>query len=128
MPQKVVLAYSGGLDTSIIIPWLKETYGCEVIAMIGDVGQQEDLQAAQRKALATGASTASIEDLREEFVTGYIWPTLRAGAVYEHKYLCWATVHGPAGDRQASGGSGPALRRGCGCPRLHRQGQRPGAL
>ncbi len=87
MPQKVVLAYSGGLDTSIIIPWLKETYGCEVIAMIGDVGQQEDLEAARSKALATGASTASIEDLREEFITGYIWPTLRAGAVYEHKYL-----------------------------------------
>ena len=87
MPQKVVLAYSGGLDTSIIIPWLKETYGCEVIAMIGDVGQQEDLEAARRKALATGASAASVEDLREEFITGYIWPTLRAGAVYEHKYL-----------------------------------------
>ena len=87
MPRKVVLAYSGGLDTSIIIPWLKETYACEVVAMIGDVGQMEDLEAARRKALATGASSASIEDLREEFVTGYIWPTLRAGAVYEHKYL-----------------------------------------
>jgi argininosuccinate synthase len=83
-----VLAYSGGLDTSIIIPWLKENYGgCEVIAMIGDLGQQEDLEAARKKALATGASAAYIEDLREEFVTGYIWPTLRAGAVYEHKYL-----------------------------------------
>ncbi len=88
MPKKVVLAYSGGLDTSIIIPWLKETYGgCEVIAMIGDVGQKEDLDAARKKALATGASTATIEDLREEFITEYIWPTLRAGAVYEHKYL-----------------------------------------
>jgi len=88
LPKKVVLAYSGGLDTSIIIPWLKEHYGgCEVIAMIGDLGQQEDLEAARKKALATGASSAFIEDLREEFVTGYIWPTLRAGAVYEHKYL-----------------------------------------
>ncbi len=87
MPKKVVLAYSGGLDTSIIIPWLRETYGCEVIAMVGDVGQQEDLEAARRKALATGASAASVEDLREEFISGYIWPTLRAGAVYEHKYL-----------------------------------------
>ena len=87
MARKVVLAYSGGLDTSIIIPWLIENYQCEVIAMIGDVGQQEDLEAARRKALATGASAASIEDLREEFVTNYIWPTLRAGAVYEHKYL-----------------------------------------
>jgi argininosuccinate synthase len=83
-----VLAYSGGLDTSIIIPWLKENYGgCEVIAMIADVGQKEDLEAAKRKALATGAASASIEDLREEFITRYIWPTLRAGAVYEHKYL-----------------------------------------
>jgi argininosuccinate synthase len=88
LPKKVVLAYSGGLDTSIIIPWLKENYGgCEVIAMIGDLGQREDLQAAYKKALATGASEAYIEDLREEFVTDYIWPTLRAGAVYEHKYL-----------------------------------------
>ena len=87
MPKKVVLAYSGGLDTSIIIPWLKETYGCEVIAMVGDLGQREDLEAARKKALATGASAAYVEDLREEFITGYIWPTLRAGAVYEHKYL-----------------------------------------
>jgi len=87
VPKKAVLAYSGGLDTSIIIPWLKETYGCEVIAMIGDVGQQEDLDAARKKALATGALKATIEDLREEFITEYIWPTLRAGAVYEHKYL-----------------------------------------
>ena len=88
MAKKVVLAYSGGLDTSIIIPWLKENYGgCEVIAMVGDLGQQEDLEAARKKALATGASAAYVEDLREEFITGYIWPTLRAGAVYEHKYL-----------------------------------------
>ena len=102
MPRKVVLAYSGGLDTSIIIPWLKETYGCEVIAMIGDVGQQEDLAAAQRKALATGASSATIEDLREEFVTEYIWPTLRAGAVYEHKYLLGTSFARPvSAKRQA---------------------------
>jgi argininosuccinate synthase len=88
LPKKVVLAYSGGLDTSIIIPWLKENYGgCEVIAMIGDLGQREDLEAARKKALATGAGAAYVEDLREEFVNGFIWPTLRAGAVYEHKYL-----------------------------------------
>jgi argininosuccinate synthase len=95
VPKKVVLAYSGGLDTSIIIPWLKETYGCEVIAMIGDVGQQEDLKAAKKKALATGASSATIEDLREEFLTGYVWPTLRAGAVYEHKYLLGTSMARP---------------------------------
>ena len=95
MPKKVVLAYSGGLDTSIIIPWLKETYGCEVIAMIGDVGQQEDLKAAKKKALATGASSATIEDLREEFLNEYVWPTLRAGAVYEHKYLLGTSMARP---------------------------------
>src|SRR6266849_2239415 len=86
-PKKVVLAYSGGLDTSIIIPWLKENYGCEVIAVIGDVGQQEDLEAARKYVFATGATSAHVEDLREEFVRDYIWPTLRAGAVYEHTYL-----------------------------------------
>ena len=96
MPKKVVLAYSGGLDTSIIIPWLKETYdGCEVIAMVGDVGQQEDLKAAKKKALATGAASATIEDLREDFLTNYIWPTLRAGAVYEHKYLLGTSMARP---------------------------------
>ena len=102
MPKKVVLAYSGGLDTSIIIPWLKENYHCEVIAMIGDLGQKEDLEAARKKALATGASQAFVEDLREEFVTGYIWPTLRAGAVYEHKYLLGTSFARPIlGRRQA---------------------------
>jgi argininosuccinate synthase len=117
VPRKVVLAYSGGLDTSIIIPWLKETYGCEVIAMIGDVGQQEDLAAAQRKALATGASSASIEDLREEFITEYIWPTLRAGAVYEHKYLLGTSFARPVlAKRQAEIGlrvGADALAHGC---------------
>lgn len=95
MPKKVVLAYSGGLDTSIIIPWLKENYQCEIIAMIGDVGQQEDLEAARKKALATGASSVFIEDLREEFVREYIWPTLRAGAVYEHTYLLGTSMARP---------------------------------
>ena len=117
MPRKVVLAYSGGLDTSIIIPWLKETYGCEVVAMIGDVGQQEDLQAAQRKALATGASSATIEDLREEFITQYVWPTLRAGAVYEHKYLLGTSMARPVlAKRQAEIGlevGADALAHGC---------------
>lgn len=102
MAKKVVLAYSGGLDTSIIIPWLKENYHCEVIAMIGDLGQKEDLEAARRKALATGASAAYVEDLREEFIKHYIWPTLRAGAVYEHKYLLGTSFARPIlGRRQA---------------------------
>lgn len=102
MAKKVVLAYSGGLDTSIIIPWLIENYHCEVIAMIGDLGQKEDLEAARRKALATGASAAYVEDLREEFIKHYIWPTLRAGAVYEHKYLLGTSFARPIlGRRQA---------------------------
>ena len=128
MPKKVVLAYSGGLDTSIIIPWLKETYGgCEVIAMIGDLGQREDLQAAHKKALATGASAAYIEDLREEFITGYIWPTLRAGAVYEHKYLLGTSFARPLlAKRQVEIAKRARRRRSR--SRLHRQGQRPGAL
>jgi len=100
--KKVVLAYSGGLDTSIIVPWLKENYHCEVIAMIGDLGQKEDLEAARKKALATGASAAYVEDLREEFIRGYIWPTLRAGAVYEYKYLLGTSFARPIlGRRQA---------------------------
>ena len=85
--MKVVLAYSGGLDTSIIIPWLKENYDCEVIAVAGDVGQGEELEPLREKAIKTGASKIYIEDLKEEFVTDFIFPTLKAGAVYEGKYL-----------------------------------------
>ena len=85
--KRVALAYSGGLDTSIIIPWLKENYNCEVVAIAADVGQGEELAGLKEKAIATGAAEIYIEDLRHEFVTEYIWPTLRAGAVYEHKYL-----------------------------------------
>jgi argininosuccinate synthase len=85
--KRVALAYSGGLDTSIIIPWLKESYNCEVVAIAADVGQGEELAGLKEKAVATGAAEIYIEDLRHEFVTEYIWPTLRAGAVYEHKYL-----------------------------------------
>lgn len=84
---KVVLAYSGGLDTSIIIPWLKENYGYEVIAMAADLGQGEELEPLREKAIQTGASKIYIEDVREEFITQFIYPTLRAGAVYERKYL-----------------------------------------
>lgn len=85
--KKVVLAYSGGLDTSIIIPWLKENYGCEVIAFAADVGQMEELNGLEEKAVATGASKCYVEDLRKPFVEEYIWPTLKAGAVYEGQYL-----------------------------------------
>jgi|WetSurMetagenome_2_1015567.scaffolds.fasta_scaffold00234_18 argininosuccinate synthase len=85
--KKVVLLYSGGLDTSIMIHWLKENYGCEVIAMCADVGQAEETSGLKRKAIKTGASKYYQEDLREEFITDYIYPTLRAGAVYEGTYL-----------------------------------------
>ena len=86
--KKVVLAYSGGLDTSIIIPWLKENYNnCEVIAVAADVGQGKELSGLEEKALKTGASKLYIEDLRQEFVDEYIFPTLKAGAVYENQYL-----------------------------------------
>ena len=86
--KKVVLAYSGGLDTSIIIPWLKENYNnCEVIAVSGDVGQGTELEGLEEKAIATGASKLYIEDLNKEFVEDFIWPTLKADAVYEGKYL-----------------------------------------
>jgi argininosuccinate synthase len=85
--NKVVLAYSGGLDTSIIIPWLKENYGAEVIAFAANIGQGEELIGLEEKALRTGASKCIIEDLRDEFVREFVFPTLRAGAVYERKYL-----------------------------------------
>jgi argininosuccinate synthase len=95
MREKVVLAYSGGLDTSIIIPWLKENYDYDVIAMVGDVGQGDDIEAVVKKAYATGASNVLVEDLREEFLTGYVFPALKAGAVYEHKYLLGTSLARP---------------------------------
>ncbi len=85
--KKVALAYSGGLDTSIIIPWLKENYGCEVIAICGDVGQGKEVDPVREKALKSGASKVFVGDLTEEYVKDFIFPTLKAGAVYEGKYL-----------------------------------------
>jgi len=95
MPEKVVLAYSGGLDTSIIIPWLKENYHCEVIAMVADVGQGDDLDSVVEKARKTGAAKVVVKDLRREFLTGYVFPALKAGAVYEHKYLLGTSMARP---------------------------------
>lgn len=85
--KRVVLAYSGGLDTSVIVPWLKNNYGCDVICMCANLGQADELDGLEEKALASGASKCYVEDLREEFITDYIFPTLRAGAIYERKYL-----------------------------------------
>jgi len=93
--KKVVLAYSGGLDTSIIVKWLIETYGCEVIAFAADLGQGKELQGLNEKALKTGASKVFIEDLREEFVKDYIFPMLRANAIYEGTYMLGTSIARP---------------------------------
>ncbi len=85
--EKVVLAYSGGLDTSVAIPWLRERYGCRVVALCLDLGQGDDFEAVRAKALASGAEKVVIEDARREFVSDYAYPVLRAGAIYEGKYL-----------------------------------------
>ncbi|MBI3913433.1 MAG: argininosuccinate synthase [Chloroflexi bacterium] len=84
---KVVLAYSGGLDTSVIVPWLKNNYDCEVICVCANIGQGDDLSGVEKKAIASGASKCVVQDLREEFIRDYIYPTIQAGAVYERKYL-----------------------------------------
>jgi len=110
-PKKVALAYSGGLDTSIIIPWLKENYRCEVVAVCGNIGQgDEELEGLEEKARKTGASEVYIEDMREEFATGYLWPLVRSGAVYEHKYLLGTSIARPLlAKKQVE----VALRTGC---------------
>jgi argininosuccinate synthase len=118
MPEKVVLAYSGGLDTSIIIPWLKENYSYEVIAMVGDVGQGDDIEAVVEKAYATGASKVIVEDLRDEFLTGYVFPA----------QIFAGDIVGASGDREASSGSGAARGSNRGRTRMHRQGKRSGAV
>jgi argininosuccinate synthase len=95
-PKKIALAYSGGLDTSIIIPWLKENYGSEVVAVCGDIGQGPDeLKGLKEKARKTGAKEVHIADMREEFCTDYLWPMIRSGAVYEHKYLLGTSIARP---------------------------------
>ena len=93
--KKVVLAYSGGLDTSVILKWLQVNYGCEVITMTADVGQEDDLNGVDEKALRTGATKAYIEDLREEFAKDFIFPMLRSGALYEGRYLLGTSVARP---------------------------------
>ena len=115
--QKTVLAYSGGLDTSIIIPWLKENYAYDVIAMVADVGQGDDVEAVVNKAYKTGASKVVVEDLREEFLTGYVWPALKAGAVYENKYLLGTSLARPVIAKHqvevALREGAPAVSHGC---------------
>lgn len=99
--KKVVLAYSGGLDTSIIIPWLKENYNnCEVIAVSADVGQGTELDGLEEKAIKTGASKLIVLDLKDEFVNDYVFPTVQAGAVYENRYLLGTSLQ----DRSSASG------------------------
>ncbi|MBW8034366.1 MAG: argininosuccinate synthase [Planctomycetes bacterium] len=94
-PEKIVLAYSGGLDTSVILPWLKETYGYDVVAFAAELGQGDELKGIKKKALATGAIKCIVADLRREFVTDYVWPMLKAGAIYEHEYLLGTSIARP---------------------------------
>src|SRR5688572_10277196 len=97
MPKKVVLAYSGGLDTSAIMPWLKENYECDVVAFVGDVGQGDaELEGVEEKAINSGASECHVVDLKREFVDEYVYPTILSGAVYEGRYLLGTSIARPA--------------------------------
>ncbi len=93
--KKIVLAYSGGLDTSVILPWLRETYNCPVIAFAAELGQGQELEGIRKKALASGASKCIVADLRQEFAQDYLWPMLRCGAVYEERYLLGTSIARP---------------------------------
>jgi argininosuccinate synthase len=93
--RTIALAYSGGLDTSIIVPWLKERYGARVICVAADIGQGEELEGVRAKAIASGADECYVEDLRQEFVESFVWPTLRAGAIYGRKYLLGTSMGRP---------------------------------
>ena len=95
MKEKVILAYSGGLDTTVLIPWLKETYDYDIIAVCIDVGQGKETDGLEQKALKTGASKFYLLDVTEEFLQQYAWPTLKAGAVYESKYLLGTSIARP---------------------------------
>ena len=93
--NKIVLAYSGGLDTSVIFYWLKETYGCPVVAYAADLGQGEELSGIKEKALETGADEIVVEDLKEVFVSDYVWPAIRANAIYETTYMLGTSLARP---------------------------------
>ena len=128
-PKKVVLAYSGGLDTSIILKWLQTTYGCEVVTFTADLGQGEELGPAREKALRAGIKPENIfiEDLREEFVRDFVFPMFRANTVYEGQYLLGTSIARPLIAKKQI-----EIARKVGadavCSRRDRQGQRPGAL
>ena len=125
--NKVVLAYSGGLDTSVILKWLQTTYGCEVVTFTADLGQGEELEPARKKAEMLGIKQIYVEDLRETFVRDYVFPMFRANALYEGTVPA-RHLDRPAADRQAPDRDRPGDRRRRRRPWRHRQGQRPGAL
>ena len=93
--NKIILAYSGGLDTSVILKWLQETYDCPVVTYAADLGQGDEIDGINEKALNTGAEEAIVEDLREEFVHDFVWPALRANAIYESTYLLGTSLARP---------------------------------
>ncbi|MDR1107885.1 MAG: argininosuccinate synthase, partial [Spirochaetaceae bacterium] len=95
MKKKIVLAYSGGLDTTVIIPWLKENYDCEIAAVCVDVGQEADWKTIEQRALDTGAASCYVLDVKKEFVESYLWPMLKSGAVYEDQYLLGTAIARP---------------------------------
>jgi argininosuccinate synthase len=95
MKKKIALAYSGGLDTTVIVPWLKENYDCEVVAVCGDVGQDCDWASLEKRALSTGAAKLIVKDLKAEFVTGYLWPLVKSGTLYEGRYLLGTSAARP---------------------------------
>ena len=125
--KKVVLAYSGGLDTSVILKWLQDIYGCEVVTFTADIGQGEELEPARKKAKMLGVKQIFIEDLREEFVRDFVFPMFRANAVYEGEYLLGTSIARPLIAKRLV-----EIARKTGAdaisPRRDRQGQRPGAL
>ena len=127
--KKVVLAYSGGLDTSVILKWLQTTYGCEVVTFTADLGQGEELGPARKKAEMLGIKPKNIfiDDVREEFVKDFVFPMFRANALYEGQYLLGTSIARPLiAKRQIEIARDGRRRRRL--PRRHRQGQRPGAL
>ena len=115
--MKVVLAYSGGLDTSVIVTWLRENYDCEVITFTADLGQEEDLSGIEAKAMASGASKAYVEDIRQEFLMDYAFPTMMAGAIYERQYLLGTSFARPVTAKKmveiANAEGADAVSHGC---------------
>jgi argininosuccinate synthase len=108
--MKIVLAYSGGLDTSVILKWLKEKFDADVIAFCADIGQEEELEGLEEKALATGASRCILSDLREEFASDFIFPLLQAGALYENQYYLGTAIARPLRRRTGAGGGRRTVR------------------